>query len=114
MIGMDIIEKPSFTADIDTDLKAKFKATKKALKEYDFVFLHIKGTDVCSHDGKYEAKQAFIENIDQYFKDLLNIKNLLIVVTGDHSTPSKLKEHSCDPVPLLIYGGKKGSNNLLF
>lgn len=107
MIGMDIIEKPSFTADIDTDLKAKFKATKKALKEYDFVFLHIKGTDVCSHDGKYEAKKAFIEKIDQYFKDFLNIKNLLIIVTGDHSTPSKLKEHSCDPVPLLIYGGKK-------
>ncbi|MDD4358345.1 MAG: 2,3-bisphosphoglycerate-independent phosphoglycerate mutase [Candidatus Pacebacteria bacterium] len=107
MIGMDVINVPNTTADIDTDLWDKFEAVKKALQEYDFVFLHIKGTDVCSHDGRYEDKKKFIEEIDRYFKDLIDIDNLLIIVTADHSTPCELKEHSNDPVPILIYGNGK-------
>ncbi len=107
MIGMDVINDSSFTADTDTNLKGKFEAVQKALNEYDFVFLHIKGTDVCSHDGRYEDKKIFIERVDEYFKDLLNIEDLIIAVTADHSTPSELKEHSGDPVPVLIYGNGK-------
>ncbi|HOI60143.1 MAG TPA: 2,3-bisphosphoglycerate-independent phosphoglycerate mutase [Candidatus Pacearchaeota archaeon] len=107
MIGMDVINNSSFTADVDTDLKAKFEFAQKALNEYDFIFLHIKGADVCSHDGRYEDKKRFIEEIDKYFKDLINIKDLVIIVTADHSTPSELKEHSNDPVPVLIYGNGK-------
>lgn len=107
MIGMDVLNNSSFTADTDTNLLGKFEAVKKAFQEYDFVFLHIKGTDVCSHDGRFEDKKNFIEKIDQHLKAFLDIKDLLIVVTGDHSTPSQLKEHSCDPVPVLIYGNGK-------
>lgn len=106
-LGMDIIEDPLFTADIDTDLEGKFKAVKKALNSHDFVFLHIKGTDVCSHDGKFYEKKAFIEKIDKYFKEFLNLKDLLMIITGDHATPCKLKEHSSDNVPILIHGIKK-------
>lgn len=107
MIGMDVISDPSFTADIDTNLKGKFETAKKVLNEYDFVFLHIKGTDVCSHDGRCEDKVKFIEKIDEYFKDLICIKDLRVVVTADHSTPVESKEHSDDPVPVLIYGNGK-------
>ena len=111
MIGMDVIEKPYFTADTDTDIWSKFQEVKEALSKYDFIFLHIKGTDVCSHDGRYEDKKRFIEEIDKHFKSLLDIKNLLIVVTADHSTPSELKQHSKDPVPILIYGNGKDEVN---
>ncbi|MDD2909872.1 MAG: 2,3-bisphosphoglycerate-independent phosphoglycerate mutase [Candidatus Pacebacteria bacterium] len=107
MVGMDVLNNSSFTADTDTNLLGKFEAVKKAFQEYDFVFLHIKGTDVCSHDGRFEDKKNFIEKIDQHLKAFLDIKDLLIVVTGDHSTPSQLKEHSCDYVPILIYGNGK-------
>jgi len=107
MIGMDVIDIPLLTADTDTNLLNKFEGVERALQNYDFVFLHIKGTDVCSHDGRYEDKKKFIEEVDKYFKTLLNIKDLLIVVTADHSTPSELKEHSSDPVPILIYGNGK-------
>ncbi|MDD4662193.1 MAG: 2,3-bisphosphoglycerate-independent phosphoglycerate mutase [Candidatus Pacebacteria bacterium] len=112
MIGMDVIDVKSATADIDTDLWDKFEAVSKALEKYDFVFLHIKGTDVCSHDGRYEDKKKFIEEIDTYFKKLIKREDLLIVVTGDHSTPCELKEHSLDLVPVLIYGnGKDGTTS---
>jgi len=107
MIGMDVIDIPTATADIDTDLWDKFEGVEKALKNYNFVFMHIKGTDVCSHDGRYEDKKKFIEKIDSYFKNLLDIKDLVIVVTADHSTPCESKEHSIDPVPILIYGNEK-------
>ena len=107
MIGMDVIPVPSATADTDTDLWDKVEAVIKAFEKYDFVFLHIKGTDVCSHDGRYEDKKKFIEKIDVYFKNLLKLKETLIIVTGDHSTPCELKEHSLDLVPLLIYGNGK-------
>ena len=49
----------------------------------------------------------FIEKIDSYFKNLIDIKDLIIIVTADHSTPCELKEHSIDPVPILIYGNRK-------
>ena len=107
MIGMDVIPVPSATADTDTDLWDKVEAVIKAFEKYDFVFLHIKGTDVCSHDGRYEDKKKFIEKIDLYFKNLLKLKETLIIITGDHSTPCELKEHSLDLVPLLIYGNGK-------
>ncbi|MDD3919106.1 MAG: 2,3-bisphosphoglycerate-independent phosphoglycerate mutase [Candidatus Pacebacteria bacterium] len=107
MIEMDVIEEPYFTADTDTDVREKVLKTKEALTRYDFVFLHFKGTDVCSHDGRYEDKKKFIEKIDKQLSGLLNIKDTLIVVTADHSTPCELKQHSKDPVPVLIYGDRK-------
>ena len=107
MIEMDVIEEPYFTADTDTDVREKVLKTKEALSRYDFVFLHFKGTDVCSHDGRYEDKKKFIEKIDKQLSGLLNIKDTLIVVTADHSTPCELKQHSKDPVPVLIYGDRK-------
>jgi len=107
MIEMDVIEEPYFTADTDTDVREKVLKTKEALTRYDFVFLHFKGTDVCSHDGRYEDKKKFIEKIDKQLSGLFNIKDALIVVTADHSTPCELKQHSKDPVPVLIYGDRK-------
>ena len=107
MIGMDVIDIQAATADIDTDLWDKFEGVEKAFKNYNFIFMHIKGTDICSHDGRYEDKKEFIEKIDSYFKNLIDIKDLIIIVTADHSTPCELKEHSIDPVPILIYGNEK-------
>jgi 2,3-bisphosphoglycerate-independent phosphoglycerate mutase len=46
---------------------------------------------------------------DTIFKELTKLKDTLICITGDHSTPCKLKSHSDDPVPVLIYGKDKDS-----
>ena len=44
------------------------------------------------------------EKIDKELRPLMEMPELLIVVCGDHSTPCTIKEHSADPVPLIIHG----------
>jgi 2,3-bisphosphoglycerate-independent phosphoglycerate mutase len=106
MLGMDIIEDERLTGGIDTNLEAKFEVTLENLKNYDFVFAHVKGTDNLSHDGDYMAKAHFIEKVDKELYRFLpeNFdQEIVIMVTGDHSTPCSFKDHSADPVPVVIY-----------
>ncbi len=115
-IGMDVIERAEFTGTFETDLKLKAKVAKDALKEYDFVYLHVKATDNAGHDGDFQKKVRFIERIDrELIGELMDCKEVL-VVTGDHSTPAVKREHSHEPVPFLIanvdardYGARKFS-----
>ena len=107
ILGMDLIKVKGATGYINTNLKGKTSAVKRSLKKYDFVFCHIKGTDVLAEDGDFLGKKKFIEKIDKSLKSILNLKNTLIVVTADHSTCSELKRHSLEPVPVLIFGAKK-------
>ncbi|MFQ6084263.1 MAG: phosphoglycerate mutase, partial [Candidatus Aminicenantia bacterium] len=79
------------------------------VKKYDFIFCHIKGTDILSEDGNFLGKKKFIEKIDKNIKPLLQLKNTLIVVTADHSTCSLLKRHCKTPIPILIYGAGRDS-----
>jgi 2,3-bisphosphoglycerate-independent phosphoglycerate mutase len=106
-LGMEEIKVKGADGTIKTNLKGKFFAAKKAIKNYDFIFLHIKATDNLAEDGKFLEKKEFIEKIDQNLKPILNLKNVLIVVTGDHSTCSLKKSHCNLPNPILIYGAKK-------
>ncbi len=103
-VGMDVVDVPGATGDKFTNLRAKLEAAIKAKENSDVVFLHIKATDSFGHDGDYVGKKQFIEKVDREIISGL-MKNFdVIVVTGDHSTPCKRKEHSGDAVPLLIWG----------
>ena len=102
-IGMDLINVKGATGGKDTNLKAKFMAAKRALKKYDFVWVHVKGTDLYGHDGDPIGKKNFIEKVDEALGILMNVKALK-VITGDHSTPCSLKDHSGDDVPILFHG----------
>lgn len=102
MLGMNVLEVKGATGLANTDINAKIKTTINALKEHDFVFLHFKATDSFGEDGNYKKKKWFIENIDKGLAPLLK-EDILIVVTGDHSTPCSLKTHSGDAVPFLMH-----------
>lgn len=110
-LGMDIITVPGATGYPDTNLKGKFEKAAEAMKTYDFVLLHINGTDILSHDAKREEKAKFIEKIDGQLGGLIkavDMKNTAIVITSDHRTASdpayKLYRHTGDPVPVLVSG----------
>lgn len=106
-LGMKVINVRGATGKLDTNIKAKVKAAQKALKKNDFVFLHIKGTDMAAEDfGDPKMKKEFIEKIDRDINGLSKLKNVVISITGDHATPCILKDHSSDIVPVLVYGGK--------
>lgn len=106
ILGMKLINVKGATGLPNTNLGAKLKKAKLALKKYDFVFCHIKATDSLAEDGNFRGKKEFIEKIDKNIKPLLRLKNTIIVITGDHSTCSLMKRHCVEPVPVLIY--KKG------
>ena len=93
--------EPGFTALPHTDLEAKLAATLRALESNDLVFLHIKGPDISAHDRDPIGKQACLERIDQMVGQLPR-SELVIGVTGDHSTDSNFGRHCGDPVPGLI------------
>ena len=90
---------------VDTNLQIKFETAYEMLKNYSFVFAHVKGTDNLGHDGNAKGKAEFIEKIDKELSRFLpeNYKDkLVIAVCGDHSTPCSFKDHSADPVPVMI------------
>lgn len=103
LVGMDKIDVPEATGRLDSNFRAKFDAAYRALKEYDFVIMNIKATDVAGHDGDALAKRDAIQRIDAAMKDIFGIlSNVVVCVTGDHSTPCSLKDHSGDPLPIIF------------
>lgn len=93
------------TADIDTDLIAKGKAALELNKNFDFVMLHINGSDESAHRKNQSEKIDFIKKIDSELLQYLinNLKDdTSLIVTSDHGTSSKTGKHSNDPVGYYI------------
>jgi 2,3-bisphosphoglycerate-independent phosphoglycerate mutase len=103
-LGMDIIHVEGATGRTDTNLNNKAEAALHALKEHDFVFLHVKATDSMGHDGDFEGKKEMISRIDKELVARIKDADSYIVITADHSTPVSIKRHSSDPVPVVIKG----------
>lgn len=105
--GMKLIDVKGATGTPQTDLTAKAKATVQALKTNDFVLLHVKATDVASHDGNIKQKIELIEKIDSmlgYTLNNINSSSSYLAVTADHTTSSITRDHEGDPVPIAITG----------
>ncbi|MBX3450934.1 MAG: 2,3-bisphosphoglycerate-independent phosphoglycerate mutase [Planctomycetaceae bacterium] len=69
---------------------------------YDFFFIHWKYTDSTGEDGNFAAKVQRTEELDAAIPSIMALKPDVLIVTGDHSTPSKLMSHSWHPVPTLL------------
>jgi 2,3-bisphosphoglycerate-independent phosphoglycerate mutase len=105
--GMKLMDVKGATGTPQTDFMAKAKATVQALEMNDFVLLHVKATDVASHDGNIKQKIELIEKIDGMLGYVLNNIDLgltYLAVTADHTTSSITRNHEGDPVPIAITG----------
>jgi len=96
LIGMDVLETGEHIED-------EFQTLKNHWTEFDFFYIHVKKTDSYGEDGNYEKKKSIIEEVDRQIPLLRQLDPDVIVVTGDHSTPSLMKAHSWHPVPVLIW-----------
>ena len=109
LTGIDIIDIPDSTGHLDVDYPVWAKIAIDSINKFDGIYVHIKGPDEPAHDGDFNKKKEIIEAIDKYFFanliPSLDIKNVIIAVTADHSTVCAIKAHSSDPVPLLVSGG---------
>jgi 2,3-bisphosphoglycerate-independent phosphoglycerate mutase len=97
LVGMDRIEHHAH------NVREEFEAAAGVWADYDFLFIHVKYTDSRGEDGNFDGKKAVIEEVDAALPALLALKPDVLIVTGDHSTPSQLKAHSWHPVPLLLW-----------
>jgi len=107
LAGMHLIDVEGATGGLDTNFVAKAKAAVTAMENYDLVFLHIKAPDIASHNGDFEKKVWTIEKIDGAIEEVLKSLDLntrYIVLTSDHATPVVVKDHSADPVPIVVAG----------
>lgn len=104
-LGMTVLDVPGATGLPDTDIEGKFRTAMKSLDSYDFVFIHVKAADSLGEDGNFNGKRDFIEKIDKAARLFHELpKEVLLVITADHSTPCELKSHSGDPVPIYFTG----------
>ncbi|MGI0053707.1 MAG: 2,3-bisphosphoglycerate-independent phosphoglycerate mutase [Thermoplasmata archaeon] len=94
--------------DRDRSLRERAEATRAALGERPFAYVHLKGPDEPGHDGRADLKREVIEDLDRSFFGPfltgLDARSVRIAVTADHATPATLRGHSDDPVPIVYWG----------
>ncbi len=107
--GLRIIKVPGATGLADTNYEGKAQAAIEALKNDDFVFVHVEATDEAGHDGDLELKLRAINYLDQrLIKPIVEATKLMsepvcIAVLPDHPTPVEMRIHVNEPVPFIIY-----------
>ncbi|MFO0913184.1 MAG: 2,3-bisphosphoglycerate-independent phosphoglycerate mutase [Pirellulales bacterium] len=95
LVGMQIVGQAE-TLDQQIDL------LQQHWPDYDFFFIHFKYTDSTGEDGNFAEKVRRIEQLDAVMPRIEQLGPDVLIVTGDHSTPSYLKSHSWHPVPTLL------------
>jgi 2,3-bisphosphoglycerate-independent phosphoglycerate mutase len=96
LIGMQVLETGESLAE-------EMETLEKRWADFDFFYLHVKKIDSAGEDGGFDRKVSLIEDVDRHLPRLLELKPDVLIVTGDHSTPSVLRSHSWHPVPVLLH-----------
>lgn len=109
LIGLEPIQVPGATGYYDTNYQGKGEYAVDALKDKDFVFVHVEAPDEAGHNGDVRAKVTAIENFDKLvvgavWGHLKKIKDYRILVLSDHATPISVRTHVPDPVPFVMAG----------
>ena len=95
VLGMEVIATgKTFDDELDT--------LAKHYQEHDFFFIHYKPADAAGEDGNFDAKVKALEELDARIPRLVDLNPDVLVVAGDHATPSIMASHSWHPVPVLI------------
>lgn len=107
--GLRHIEVEGATGLYDTNYEGKAAAALDALRTDDFVYLHVEASDEAGHEGDVSLKIKTIENLDSRIVGPVSEavqhwdEPVAIAVLPDHPTPCKLRTHTAEPVPFLIY-----------
>jgi 2,3-bisphosphoglycerate-independent phosphoglycerate mutase len=96
LVGMDVLDAGATLGD-------QMETLRNVWDQYDFFFLHYKYSDSTGEDGNFPAKVEVIERLDTELPKVRALNPDVLIVTGDHSTPSKLKSHSWHPVPTILW-----------
>jgi 2,3-bisphosphoglycerate-independent phosphoglycerate mutase len=103
LVGMDVLKTGGTFADEVATLREHWQA-------YDFFFVHYKDTDKAGEDGNFDAKVEALEHFDAFIPAIRDLGVDVLVVSGDHSTPSVLAAHGWQPVPALVWSRYCGAD----
>ena len=116
--GMEVVEVEGATGNVHTNFKGKADAALEAIKRgSDYVYIHMEAPDECGHRFEIENKVKSIELIDEkvvsYIKESLDNDGIdyRMLILPDHPTPLKLRTHTRDSVPYIIYDSTKEIKN---
>lgn len=109
--GLKIIEVPGATGYLDTNYRGKAEYAVNALKDTDFVYVHVEAPDEASHGGLLKEKIEAIESFDRdivgtVIENISKIGDCRILITPDHPTPVEKRTHTSDPVPYILYDSR--------
>lgn len=111
--GLEVLKVDGINGTKHTNFSGKAQAAIEAYKKgKDFIYMHIEGTDECSHQGDLAGKIKCAEDMDskvvrpiyEYLEK--SGENFRILVVPDHRTPLSIRTHSSDPVPFMIYDSR--------
>jgi len=98
LVGMNILDVAS------TDIMDELKTLKENYNRYNFFYFHVKKTDSYGEDGNFDAKVHLIEEVDEKIvPEILKLNPTVFAITGDHSTPAIMKQHSFHGVPFILH-----------
>ncbi|MCI7041208.1 MAG: cofactor-independent phosphoglycerate mutase [Lachnospiraceae bacterium] len=108
--GMGVAHVEGANGGLNTNYEGKTQAALDALKNgYDFAYIHVEAPDEMGHQGSVEKKVKSIEYLDQRVigpltKALDEDKtDYRLLVMPDHPTPIRVRTHTADSVPYLLY-----------
>jgi 2,3-bisphosphoglycerate-independent phosphoglycerate mutase len=114
--GLTPLEVEGATGYLDTNYEAKTKACLNALKESDFIFLHVEAPDESGHEGNFEHKLQAIEDFDSKVVGPvmagISQYDATVLVMPDHPTPLDIRTHTDNPVPFALYDSQETWNTI--
>jgi 2,3-bisphosphoglycerate-independent phosphoglycerate mutase len=113
--GLEVIRVPGATGYTDTDYAGKARAALAALKDMDFMFVHVEAPDEMGHEGNLAGKIKAIEDFDEkvvgpVLAGLHAFAEYRILVLSDHPTPISIKTHASDPSAFAVLSSRKEEN----
>lgn len=114
--GFEILKVPGITGYLDTNYRGKAEAALKALRDKDFVYIHVEAPDEAGHSGKLSDKIRAIEDFDSLvvgpvMTGMEEFGEYRILLLPDHPTPLALRTHTADPVPFVLFDSRRPRSN---
>ena len=106
---------------LHTNYEGKADAAADALLTggFDFAYVHVEAPDEMGHQGSTEDKIKAIEYLDGRVIGRITGRldqageDYRIMVLPDHPTPIKVRTHTKDPVPYMIYDSRRADSGLV-